>query len=216
MKFTKLLAVGMAVLCMGSAVYAAQGNVVVNGTAVNGSAYNESDVVYVPVRSVSEALGYEVTWDGTNKSIALANMPQYVTMTVGVDGYTFAKTAPAPLGASPVIKDNVCYVPTSVFSEILSYNVEIDGDDVIISEAKEAKTVTVDEINDDGFVVTDSEYGTVILAIGDETEFITENGDKADKSSVAVGDEIKVVYGDAMALSEPPVNNPVSIRLVNK
>lgn len=80
------------------------------------SAYvNEQGVVMVPLGTISEALGYKVSWDSKTKNIRLG---QGISLTVGKDYYVYMRTAPITLGTAPVIKDNRTFVPLNFFTEV--------------------------------------------------------------------------------------------------
>lgn len=217
MNFKKIITLGAAfAMTLGMNVFADSNKIIVNGKNVEGSAYTENEINYLPLRSIAEALGFEVEWNGEFKSISLSNMPQYVTMTINVDGYTIAKTAPMPLGAAPVIKDNVTYVPTELFTDLLDYNVENDGESIIITDntADEHSTV-VKEIDENGILIDDSEMGEVRLVVEEDTPVTDDEGNSINIADIAVGDILTVEYGDAMTMSIPPMNNPKSI-VINK
>jgi protease inhibitor len=217
MNFKKIITLGAAfAMTLGMNVFADSNKIIVNGKNVEGSAYTENEINYLPLRSIAEALGFEVEWNGEFKSISLSNMPQYVTMTINVDGYTIAKTAPMPLGAAPVIKDNVTYVPTELFTDLLDYNVENDGESIIITDNTAAEHSTVvKEIDENGILIEDSEMGEVRLVVEEDTPVTDDEGNSINIADIAVGDILTVEYGDAMTMSIPPMNNPKSI-VINK
>ena len=134
----KSIALGMAISMLGS-VSAIAGttasvakNITVNGDKITATAITQDGKTLLPVRAVATALGLNVEWNAEQKSVVLEALPLYVTFRTGVDGYTFAKTAPMPLGQAPIIIDSVTYVPVELFSDILAYTVD-DTDNGIIS-----------------------------------------------------------------------------------
>ncbi len=211
MKLKKFAAISAAMTIALSAAAVTNGaerSVLVNGEQVKGTIFTDKGVDYLPLRSVAEALGFEVEWNGESKSISMSNMPQYVTMTIGVDGYTFAKTAPMPLGAAPVIKDSTTYVPSAVFSDLLSYSVENTDENVNIVSLHD---VTVIEVADGRITVEDAERGEVVLVIGENT-LVTDNmGNKVNPDIIEAGDTLTIEYDVAMTMSIPPLNNPKSV-----
>jgi hypothetical protein len=92
-------------------------DIMVNGKKLSvPSAYvNEQGAVMVPLGSISEALGFKVSWDSKTKSIRLG---QGISLTVGKDYYVYMKTSPITLGTAPVIKDNRTFVPLNFFTEV--------------------------------------------------------------------------------------------------
>ncbi len=216
MNFKNFLTLGaVAVLALSSTVIAEENQVYVNNEKVG--VQIES---CIPLRPVAEALGYDVEWDSENKSVAILNLPQYVTMRIGIDGYTFAKTAPMPLGKAPFIKDGATYVPSELFSEILNYEVNSEKGNCYINEkAEENKSVinnvSVKEISESGILVEDAELGEVVLAIPEDTVISDENGNNVSAEDIKVNDSLTVEYGDAMTMSIPPINNPKSITIIS-
>lgn len=87
------------------------------------------EVQMFPARKVFEALGYTVEWNGEDSSVAVSKLPHYVTFIIGVDGYTFARTAPMPLNKAPELIDGVTYVPVSLLTEIMNLDAVIDEND---------------------------------------------------------------------------------------
>ncbi len=199
----------------------------------------QDGVELVPVRTTAEELGFDVEWDGENKSVVLSDLPRYVTFSVGTDGYTFARTAPMPLGQAPVIIDDVTYVPVSLFDEILDYDVKDDEkniyiadknaedevvsdgaiDEVVAEDTDEATEesvstkVSVTSVSNDTITVNDDERGEVVLAIDENLVITDSEGNEVAFEDIKEGDVLNVVYGDAMTMSIPPVNNPVSVEL---
>ncbi len=215
MKFKKIIALGAAASMILSANVFAAGNITVNGNAVEGSGYKEGNVTYIPLRSVAEALDFEVQWNGESKSVVISNLPQYVTMTVGVDGYTFARTAPIALGAAPVINDGLTYVPSEHFTDILEYNFEEENIEYSISyKIAAVSTGTVSEVNESSILFVDDEKGEVVLNVSEDIVINDAKGNAISFEDINVGDRLNVEYGDAMTMSLPPVNNPAAITVL--
>lgn len=76
------------------------------------------------------------------------------------------------------------------------------GSGAVVTES-DGKTITV----------WDSEMGTVVLNIGENTALLNEKGEKADISDFKKDTQVTVEYSDAMTMSLPPQNTPVSITL---
>ena len=185
------------------------GKLYINGSEVADTMV-EGDRVMVPVREAAEALGYNVEWIADTKTVVLNSGASYVTFAIGVDGYTFAKTAPMPLGKAAEIVDGKTMVPAELFSDILEYTVNIEGGDVSIAPLNQG-TATVTEKGGDRLVVEDMVRGQVVLMIGEDTAITDDLGAALTLDDVATGAAVEVVYGDAMTMSIPPINNPVSI-----
>ena len=74
------------------------------------------NMVMVPLRAIAEALGYEVEWDAATKSVTIG---AHISLTIGMDAYSYAKMAPIELQAAPVIVDGSTYVPLSFFRMVV-------------------------------------------------------------------------------------------------
>ncbi len=81
----------------------------------------------IPVRSVLEALGFTVEWDGELRSVMI-NSGKF-TFAIGEDSYTVGRMAPVSLGQAPVCAcvdgTGITHVPMSFFTEIVGLNAEI-------------------------------------------------------------------------------------------
>ena len=251
----KSIALGMAVSMLGSmsaiagTTASVAKNITVNGNKITATAITQDGKTLLPVRAVATALGLNVEWNGEQKSVVLEDLPLYVTFRTGVDGYTFAKTAPMPLGQAPVIVDSVTYVPVELFSDILAYTVDdTDNGIVIFDETEESSTETttvtedstetttsaksdetateesteadakatgkVVEIGDKEILFNDKVMGEVRLCPNDDTKITDKDDNEIKLTDIKVDDEIEVEYSDVMTDSLPPLNNPISIKIV--
>ena len=101
----KLIALVLSLALMGSLVVVALAadaapdgaedsyTVVVDGTPVEGEA-----VVMVPLRSVAEALGFTVTWDGSQAAVDTGDI--HTNVVAGVDRYVLTTSHPDLVGMS--------------------------------------------------------------------------------------------------------------------
>ena len=185
------------------------GRLYINGSDIADTMVS-GDRVMVPVREAAEALGYNVEWIAQTKTIVLSSGASSVTFAIGVDGYTFARTAPMPLGKAPEIVEGRTMVPAELFSDILEFTVRVEGGDVTILPLNQG-TATVTEKGEDRLVVEDMVRGQVVLVIGEDTAITDDLGAALTLDDVATGAAVEVVYGDAMTMSIPPINNPVSL-----
>jgi len=205
----------------------------INGNAIENAAIYESEGhTMLPLRKICEALGYEVTWEEESKRIELIRLPHYITLTQGEDGYTFARTAPMQLGKATEVKEDVTYVPHAFVTDILHGELTMNASgEITITQTGEmtgteeptpdadinvpaSMPETISEISEGTITVESSEWGTVILNISEETAITGADGEVITAADLMVGDMVEVEFGDVMGMSEPPVNNPVSITLL--
>lgn len=85
-------------------------------------------VQMVPLRKVSEKLGFNVIWDGKEKSAKLDDGMMNTIVTVGRDSYyassstAIGMTAPQSLGIGPLLIEGTMYVPADMFWALLGNN----------------------------------------------------------------------------------------------
>ena len=190
--------------------------VTINGQAVeNAQAIVENGATYIAVRPIADALGLNVEWKADTKTVVVTNGgPLYITFKIGVNGYTFAKTAPMELSGAPIVVDSTTYVPADVFTDLFEYTVTNENGTVnIVTEDKESAVGfgTVTEVSADEILFNDEIKGDVRLSKGDSVKVTDENGNDVNINSINVGTKLAVEYGDAETMSLPPLNNPVSI-----
>ncbi len=190
--------------------------VTINGQAVeNAQAIVENGATYIAVRPIADALGLNVEWKADTKTVIVTNGgPLYITFKIGVNGYTFAKTAPMELSGAPIVVDSTTYVPADVFTDLFEYTITNENGTVnIVTEDKESAVGfgTVTEVSADEILFNDEIKGDVRLSKGDSVKVTDENGNDVDINSITVGTKLTVEYGDAETMSLPPLNNPVSI-----
>jgi len=107
--------------------------IVVNGNIIEApSAYvNDEGTVMVPVRAVSEALGYEVSWVQKTNTVILDNV---ISFSIGKDAYTHMKNVPIELGTAPELVNSRTFVPLSFFTEVIKVKeAEIIGGSIVIN-----------------------------------------------------------------------------------
>lgn len=85
---------------------------------------NKNGVTMIPLRQISEALGYKVTWNNELRAAELTKGAQWSSVKVGEDNYNFAKMI-VKLGVAPEVRDSVTFVPLTFLEEVLKINVSI-------------------------------------------------------------------------------------------
>ncbi len=224
----KIVAI-MAAAALAAGTTSMAATVSVDDAVITDTAYSAGETLMIPLRTVAESLGYEVNWEAETQGITLTKGVHYITMNIGVDGYTFARTAPMPLGAAPVLSaEGITFVPANILSEVMQQTYEAKEDGIVISTAvAEEKTeetteetaeqvagiATVTGISETTITVNDNVLGEVILNIAEETEILNADGEKATIADLSEGDLLEITYSDVMTLSLPPQNTPVKIQL---
>lgn len=87
----------------------------------------------IPLRLVAERIGFEITWNPDTMTAELKKGANWTTVTIGKDAYFFARMAPAPLGAAPVLVESSTYVPLKFVTDILKAEVKEESGSIAIS-----------------------------------------------------------------------------------
>jgi len=90
----------------------------------------EDGFVMVPVAAIAEALGYDVFGEGDEIMIGRG-----ITFTIGEDYYFYGRMAATPLGAAPVLLDDVVFVPLHFFGHIIPVDAYMMDGDIFINES---------------------------------------------------------------------------------
>lgn len=85
---------------------------------------NEEGTIMIPLRIVSEALGYEVTWNQETKTAELVRGSIWSAVTIGEDKYNYARMY-IELGTAPILQDSTTYVPVNFAEQVLLAQVEL-------------------------------------------------------------------------------------------
>ncbi len=96
---------------------------------------NKDGKVMIPLRAVAEALGYEVTWEGSTRSVTL---DKEISLTIDKDSYTNKDNACIQLGAAPELTNSRTFVPLNFFRDVVKLNnaYVFEGQIVIDNEEK--------------------------------------------------------------------------------
>ncbi|WP_313340164.1 copper amine oxidase N-terminal domain-containing protein [Sedimentibacter sp.] len=110
--------------------------VVVNRKILEGvkPVQNDDGVIMLPVRAVSEELGYEVGWIQESQKVTVGEL---LSFEIGRDSYTMDDTTGIQLYAAPILVDGITCVPLSFFSEFLNTSeAQILNSQVIITKSE--------------------------------------------------------------------------------
>jgi len=97
-------------------------NIIVNDIIIDAppAFISEEGVAMVPIRRVSEALGYAVSWNNEEKSVQIGND---ISIKIGENSYLVSGNVPIGLEAAPLLNNDSTYVPLSFFKEIANVKV---------------------------------------------------------------------------------------------
>ena len=91
---------------------------------------NDEGVLMIPLRQVTEGLGYELKWYQDKKAVEITRGNQWSMVTIGEDRYNFARMY-IELGTAPVLKDSKAYVPVNFAEKVLIATVDILDDGTV-------------------------------------------------------------------------------------
>lgn len=96
---------------------------------------NEKGMVMVPLRAISEALGFALGWDNDTRSIMVG---KHVKLTIGIDNYIKNGTDPIQLGAAPALVGGTTFVPLDFFRKVtLLNNAYVFEGQIVINNGEE-------------------------------------------------------------------------------
>lgn len=147
MKKALILTLFLILLCGGvrAGAYNMPVDIEVNGALIHtdSQVFVDEGVTFVPIRFVSEALGYNVYWNGNGNHVSVTDGKTSIDMTIGerqayVNGK--AKSLPQP----PVIVNNRTYLPVRWICETLGAQVSWSQGYYMVSITKSGVTVPSD------------------------------------------------------------------------
>lgn len=189
--------------------------ITINGQEALNTGYLDegSELIMLPLRELSEALGFEIEWSVEDRSAELSHpeSPIWTLVQTDKDNYTINKMY-KPLGAAPVIKGGNLYVPSNFFSEVLQANVSVNGNQVtIVSHVEEAETLTRNgvitginnEVDYKSIHIDGAGTEGVIFNIDENTVIRNADGEKIELQDLSLGMDIQAVHSLAMTMSLP-------------
>lgn len=192
----------------------AQKVITLNGNKIEAPAFYEKDgVVMLPLRALSEAMGFTVEWQGETGTIILTKGPLYITLNAFADGYTFSRMAPVMLGVAPVLENGVTFVPEAFVTEVLdgAYRTGEGVVEIFDSETKNTALISAVNAESKQLEIVDIVKGEVVLNISEDTPIFDEQANTVKLEELKEGVTIRVDYSEAMTRSIPPQNTPNSI-----
>jgi len=106
----------------------AAGTILVNGKELpkneNNKVYNVNAVAYLPLRSVIEALGYDLSWNAFTKSVNLQKGEKIVSLQIGSRGYMRDKER-IVLENVPRLVGGKTLVPLDFFKDVMEEKVSV-------------------------------------------------------------------------------------------
>ncbi|OJV64477.1 MAG: hypothetical protein BGO41_12745 [Clostridiales bacterium 38-18] len=197
-----------------------QNQITVNGVSLEKEYKMLDEQVYLPVKVVSEALGYQVKWYPADRHVELVKGAQFITIKTTENYFTFGKMAPMQLSAQAYIADGTTYVPIDFIDEIMHANAFVNDNSI------EVLASIQDQISTGGFVITEIKDGKIHVSQGDGEAYVIPNNDTVITShktgetlkltDLKVGDTLKVTHPSIMILIYPAQYNAFEIEVLDE
>ncbi|MDD9270749.1 copper amine oxidase N-terminal domain-containing protein [Paenibacillus sp. GCM10023248] len=165
----------------------------------------------LPLRAVTESLGFTLTWNPATYSVDLAKDNVFTTVTTGEDRYTINKRL-TTLGTAPELVDSKLHVPVTFVSKIIRGTVASKGSSVAISMKEEAKKVqstgviTAIRTNGDNAQIQIQGIGTegIVFNVDKDTVYQMLDGTKLSLADLHAGLTVSGEHSMIMTMSLPP------------
>ena len=132
-------------------------NLQINSIDFGNVVVSTGDSVMVPVREVSEALGYNVTWLQETSSVQLGRNGKFVSFVPGKDSYTVGSMHKT-LGKASYISNGTTYVPKEFLEQMLDLTCSWDGVTLSVTGHIVGE---IEELTSSYIVVTDTRCGLI-------------------------------------------------------
>jgi hypothetical protein len=195
---------------------------------INGSALKETGFQtingkepMVPLRAVTEALGFKLTWNGKTKSTELVNGVIFTTVKANEDLYIINRMT-TTLGTAPQLVGSILYVPASFLSEVIHQNMTVKENSIMIINPEQHMTMTgvITGIYNDGKYQSVHIQGIntdgIILNVGEDTVIAMADGSKLELKDLHIGMTVKAEHSLIMTMSLPPQTPTYKITVLDK
>lgn len=172
-------------------------------------------VLMIPLRTVAESLGYEVSWDQDTQGVEVSKGAQWTRIILGNNAYFFARMAPKPLSHAPVAVEGRTLVPLEFITEILGVGLQVEQGEIRIlkEETMAIHTGYLQEIRYD-------ETGMMTLILADQPEEVpfeqtlvvhTASAYTVFQKDIQEGDLLTVITPPIMTMSLPGQTSAVVV-----
>lgn len=185
----------------------------VNGTVLKDTGIQPSGVKepLIPLRSVAEALGFNITWNTKTKSVDLSKGNLFTTLKSGEDNYVINKMN-TKLGTAPLSKGNQIFVPASFVNKVLQQSLSMEGKQIVINPAQtqehQTESGVITAINSDSQYPSVQIKGTgpsgIVLNVSKDTVFQMADGTKLTLTDLQLGMTVEAEHAIFATLSLPP------------
>lgn|GEM_PF-1605262 len=183
--------------------------IVIQNVSLENSFEERGKAIYLPLKAVSEALGYQVLWYPEDKHVELVKGAQFISLKTTENWFSYSKMAPVALSESAYIsEEGRTYVPIDFIDTLLNGTTIVSDDKVEIYFPLEDQAKTA------GFVVKSIDGQRIYAELNggeayinvDENTIIGRYGETGDLSlaDIQVGDRLLVTHPSIMTMIYPP------------
>ncbi|GGA05988.1 hypothetical protein GCM10008018_59910 [Paenibacillus marchantiophytorum] len=197
----------------------------VNGGAINEHGYLKATATepMLPLRAVTESLGFTLTWNQATMSVDLNKGNVFTTVKTGEDRYAINKML-TTLGTAPELVDNKLYVPASFVSKVLHGTVKTEGTSVSVALSEDQKKVQATGVitsirtngNDASIQIQGVNTEGLVLNVSKDTEFQMLDGTKLSLSDLHIGLTVSAEHSMIATLSLPPQTPTSKVTVLDK
>lgn len=94
--------------------------------------YDKEEIRMLPLRVIAENLGFDVTWNDSDKSVDLSKGTEIIQVFIGKNEYRF-NDASTSLNAAPEIVESRTFVPYTFFEDIIKAEIIIEGNKTTVN-----------------------------------------------------------------------------------
>lgn len=184
----------------------------VNGALMADGYWKQDDkIAMIPLRTLTEALGIELTWNKEDKSAELTRDALWTQVFTGKDRYSVNKML-LTLGTAPEIKDGTLYVPAIFAEKVLHAQLNTNGNQVSITSEEDVKTVTErgvitrisNQDDDQSLQIGGAGSDGIVLNLSEKTTFISAEGKEIKLADLSIGMVVEAEHSLIMTKSLPP------------
>ncbi|MFF2911656.1 copper amine oxidase N-terminal domain-containing protein [Paenibacillus sp. NPDC057934] len=200
----------------------------INGTSLTDTGYQlpGGKEPLVPLRAMTEALGFKLEWNSKTKSVELSQGNIFTTVKAGEDRYVINRMY-TTLGTAPVLKGDKLYVPASFASEVLHQSVSVKGASILIQTNIQDQEAVIDTgVITSVYQSESGKYNSVqiqgagtdgmILTVGPDTVFKSADGGTLAFTDLHIGMTVQAAHSMISTFSLPPQTPTYSITVLDK
>ncbi len=94
--------------------------------------YDKEEIRMLPLRVIAESLGFNVTWNDSDKSVDLSKGTEIIQVLIGKNEYRINNVSTS-LNVAPEIVESRTFVPSTFFEDIMNADIIIEGNKTTVN-----------------------------------------------------------------------------------